>query len=123
MALNLCFNVAFPFPCFCSHQCVCTFGGNCYVIGTNPGLGTNASFTNDVQYYPFADGTLYAYINTGNTYDDQTGLQVTLPFGFQVAAIGCGGCAALRATSALNCTAAGPLTVASAISIDAIATG
>jgi hypothetical protein len=123
LALDLCYNLAFPFPCFCPHQCACTPTGSCYVIGVNPGLGTDPGFTSDVQYYPFADGTLYAYIIMGNAYDDQTGAVTTLPFGFQVAAIGCGGCTTLRANMGLNCTSTGPLTVASAVAVNAISLG
>jgi hypothetical protein len=109
-ALELCFPSAVPpvTPCTCQRQCACGYDGKCYFI-FDPNSGT---FDSDVLYYPFADGTFYAYVYVGFTFDDQTGIEVGLPFPFQVVAAGCDGCPALRAAMALTCPTFGPYTAA-----------
>lgn len=92
------------------NQCVCTLAGKCYIISdvipTPPGNGVVARYT------PLNDGSYYVSIEVGttDTYDDQTGAQITLPNPFKVASVGCNGCAALRAAMSFTCVPTGPFT-------------
>uniref|UniRef100_A0A914EL94 Uncharacterized protein n=1 Tax=Acrobeloides nanus TaxID=290746 RepID=A0A914EL94_9BILA len=95
-------------------QCACTATGACYVLAGSP-FTNPPSFENIVRYYPLNDGSFYAYVDGSlsatTIWDDQTMMQVTtLPNPFPVISVGCGGCAALRASMASTCTATGPFT-------------